>query len=722
MSGTVVTPTIKSGTKVTVSPAGEVAVNVTPLGPVQVNAVVGAIAGLGIVQLTGPVTAGPGSGVLATSITDGAVTNSKLADMAQSTIKGRAAGAGTGVPTDLTATQATAILNPMVGDTGAGVTKGLVPAAATGGASTNFLRKDGTWAIPPGTAGDMLKAVYDPQNAGYISGATGAGAAVGGTLKMDAGAAAASTGGSIDIRGGSKARAGIITTTGSSDAGASSTNRGGDILTYSTSTGIGGDIKTFSTGNGTGGSINTSATGSGNAGAINLSSTSSGNGAFITGISTGAFPAGQIKTSASTAASGGTIDTTGGSVGAGGAINTSGGASAAGGAINTSNGGGAIDMTGVGSIQMGVAATRTTVVGTAVAARSQSMPDSAGMYLVTTGGGSYLSGLVVTSDTSDATNDIDISTGVASDSANALILNLSSALIKQQDAVWAVGTNAGGQYQSAALAGTISTSGSSVTVTGVSTAFLTDFVVGDVITDTTGAQSRRIATITNNTSLTVESVWTVASSSGYKRGGKAGNTAYFIYVIRRSDTGVVDVFFTTRNPSQTVNLPTSYDSSRLIGGYHNNGTPAVDGVFNTDGMTASGYQTINYTTTLGTSVDTGLQFYAGANEIWAFDFWVPVTSPAAGFKFQVTAPTSATTETWAVDLADNVVPQIENITAINTLSANFAATASVKQRASMQGVMAMSSTAGVIALGVASTTATQTTTVHAKAYFSSRRR
>jgi hypothetical protein len=45
------------------------------------------------------------------SVGDGDVTNAKLANMAQATFKGRAAGAGTGTPGDLTATQARTILN-----------------------------------------------------------------------------------------------------------------------------------------------------------------------------------------------------------------------------------------------------------------------------------------------------------------------------------------------------------------------------------------------------------------------------------------------------------------------------------------------------------------------------------------------------------------------------------------------------------------------------------
>jgi hypothetical protein len=70
--------------------------------------------------------------------------------MAQATIKGRASGAGTGDPTDLTGTQATAILDNFVGDSGSGGTKGLVPAPAAGDAAAGkYLDSDGTWSVPP---------------------------------------------------------------------------------------------------------------------------------------------------------------------------------------------------------------------------------------------------------------------------------------------------------------------------------------------------------------------------------------------------------------------------------------------------------------------------------------------------------------------------------------------------------------------------------------------
>lgn len=85
------------------------------------------------------------------TVTSDAITNAKAANMAQATIKGRAAGAGTGDPTDLTGTQATAILDAVVGDSGSGGAKGLVPAPGAGDAAAGkFLKADGTFAVPSG--------------------------------------------------------------------------------------------------------------------------------------------------------------------------------------------------------------------------------------------------------------------------------------------------------------------------------------------------------------------------------------------------------------------------------------------------------------------------------------------------------------------------------------------------------------------------------------------
>ena len=91
----------------------------------------------------------------ATTISANAVTNAKLSDMAQATIKGRASGAGTGDPVDLTSAQVTALLDLFT----AGA-KGIVP--ASGGGTTTFLRADGTWStlgligLTDGDKGDVI--------------------------------------------------------------------------------------------------------------------------------------------------------------------------------------------------------------------------------------------------------------------------------------------------------------------------------------------------------------------------------------------------------------------------------------------------------------------------------------------------------------------------------------------------------------------------------------
>jgi hypothetical protein len=90
--------------------------------------------------LTGDVTASANSNT--TTISNSAVSNAKLANMATNTIKGNNTG-GAAAPVDLTTAQATAML-----DIATSTLKGLAP--ASGGGTTNFLRADLTWAAPGG--------------------------------------------------------------------------------------------------------------------------------------------------------------------------------------------------------------------------------------------------------------------------------------------------------------------------------------------------------------------------------------------------------------------------------------------------------------------------------------------------------------------------------------------------------------------------------------------
>ncbi len=93
------------------------------------------------------------------------VGNTKLADMATATLKGRVS-AGAGDPEDLNATQATTLINIFTS-----TLKGSTP--ASGGGTANFLRADGTWAAPGGGGGSPGGASGEIQynNAGAFAGA-----------------------------------------------------------------------------------------------------------------------------------------------------------------------------------------------------------------------------------------------------------------------------------------------------------------------------------------------------------------------------------------------------------------------------------------------------------------------------------------------------------------------------------------------------------------------
>lgn len=104
-----------------------------------------------------------------------------------------------------------------------------------------------------------------------------------------------------------------------------------------------------------------------------------------------------------------------------------------------------------------------------------------------------LYGLTLSNNVTDPTNDIDIAVGAARNSIDTANIDLLTALTKQLDVAWAVGTNAGGRMSAAAIA----------------------------------------------------------------------DTTYHVFVIKRPDTGVVDVGFDVSPTAPT--LPTNYTLFRRIG-------------------------------------------------------------------------------------------------------------------------------------------------------------
>lgn len=108
------------------------------------------------------------------------------------------------------------------------------------------------------------------------------------------------------------------------------------------------------------------------------------------------------------------------------------------------------------------------------------------------------------------------------------------------------------------LAGlTLSTAGSSATMT----------IAAGQAADSTNAALMSLASALNKTT----SSWAVGSGNGgLDTGTIANNTWYHFYAIRRPDTGVVDVVFSTSASSPT--LPTNYTQFRRIGSGRTNGS------------------------------------------------------------------------------------------------------------------------------------------------------
>jgi hypothetical protein len=126
----------------------------------------------------------------------------------------------------------------------------------------------------------------------------------------------------------------------------------------------------------------------------------------------------------------------------------------------------------------------------------------------------------------------------------------------------------------------------------------------------------------------------------------------------------------------------------------------------------------NATSTVATNTNSNLSFSAAANEVWVIEFdWTAQCSSTGGSKFQITAPTGSTIEGFYQGTTSAITTlTYQRITAINTLTgtaAHTVATTPAPDRIIVR--VKVSSTAGTIALGFASVTAGQTTTIFAGA-------
>ena len=123
-----------------------------------------------------------------------------------------------------------------------------------------------------------------------------------------------------------------------------------------------------------------------------------------------------------------------------------------------------------------------------------------------------------------------------------------------------------------------------------------DIAVG-VAVDSTGV---RLMTLASALTKRLDASWAVGTNQGgLDTGAEANSTWYHVWLIQRSDTGVVDVLFSTSATAPT--MPANYDYKRRIGAIRNNGSGNII-AFKQRGDTFLFAATINdVAATLGTS-------------------------------------------------------------------------------------------------------------------------
>lgn len=98
-----------------------------------------------------------------------------------------------------------------------------------------------------------------------------------------------------------------------------------------------------------------------------------------------------------------------------------------------------------------------------------------------------------------------------------------------------------------------------------------DIAAGDAASDGT---TKYLMTLASALTKRLDAAWAVGTNQGgLDTGSKASSTTYFVWLIQRSDTGVVDALFSTSSTSPT--MPTNYDRKRLIGVIMTDGSSVI---------------------------------------------------------------------------------------------------------------------------------------------------
>ncbi len=90
-----------------------------------------------------------------------------------------------------------------------------------------------------------------------------------------------------------------------------------------------------------------------------------------------------------------------------------------------------------------------------------------------------------------------------------------------------------------------------------------DIAIGMCTSADAAQANRRTMTLASALTKQLDAAWAVGTAAGGLDTGSIGNSDYYIWLILRSDTGVVDALFSLSPTAPT--MPTNYDYKRLIG-------------------------------------------------------------------------------------------------------------------------------------------------------------
>ena len=168
-----------------------------------------------------------------------------------------------------------------------------------------------------------------------------------------------------------------------------------------------------------------------------------------------------------------------------------------------------------------------------------------------------------------------------------------------------------------------------------------DISIGMATSNDAVQANRRTMTLTSVLTKQLDAAWAVGSGGGGLDTGAIGNSNYYVWLIMRSDTGVVDALFSLSSTAPT--MPTNYTYKRLIGWFIRVGGTIV--AFKAYEMSGGGLQylwsvptaDINLANTLGTTarLDT---IRVPVNFSVLADITVGLDDAAALMLVQVTCP------------------------------------------------------------------------------------